>query len=128
MELFLQACRWRGPLRLSVEYQGQSLTMERVLHQPYALVGCDPRMDLFLYHPQVSRRHAYVQLLDGKLYCIHLHSQRDKQEPEGANGSRSLHDEQALHIGPFRVRAAGGGDDPLFPASVSALEFSEEDE
>jgi pSer/pThr/pTyr-binding forkhead associated (FHA) protein len=128
MELFLEACHWRGPLRLNVEYQGQSLTMERVLHQPFALVGCDPRMDLFLYHPQVSRRHAYLQLLGGKLFCIHLHSQRELRWQEDANGSKSLDAERAaLHIGPFRIRATGGSEDLLSLANFSALEFSEEE-
>src|SRR5207245_11015219 len=121
MELFLQACRWRGPLRLSVESQGQSLTMERVLHQPFALVGCDPRMDLFLSHPQVSRRHAYLQLLGGKLFCIDLQSQSE------AHGQGDT--EQAIRIGPFSLRAAADdGEEPPPLAEFSAFDSSTEED
>ncbi len=121
MELFLQACGRTGPLRLSIEEEGHSLASQRVLHQPFALVGCDPRMDLFLSHPQVARRHAYVQLLGGKLFCIDLQSQSEIVWPPDAD--------QAIRIGPFSIRPTDGdGEDPPSLTEFSTSEPANEEE
>ncbi len=119
MELFFQACGRAGPLCLNIQEEGQTLAAERVLHQPFALVGCDPRMDLFLSHPEVARRHAYLQMLGGKLFCI------DLQTPSEVHGRPDT--EQAIRIGPFSLRAAGGDDaEPPLLAEFSASESSME--
>jgi hypothetical protein len=121
MELFFQACGRAGPLRLNIQEDGQAVEAERLLHQPFALVGCDPRMDLFLSHPQVARRHAYLQLQGGKLFCIDLQNQAEIQ-----TGSDT---EQPLRIGPFSLRAADGDSEhrpSLADSSASEL-WAEED-
>src|SRR5947209_8935006 len=70
LDLFLQACGASGPLHLSVEHAGAA---ERyVLHQPFALVGGDPRADVRLTGGLVARRHAYLQVLGGRLVCVDL--------------------------------------------------------
>lgn len=121
MEVFLQACGRTGSLRLSIEEQGQSLATERVFHQPFALVGGDPRMDVFLSHPEIGRRHAYLQLLGGKLFCVDLHHQ---SEVAGQNGVG-----EAFHLGPFSVRAlASDGQAPPALAEFSAAALSGEEE
>jgi pSer/pThr/pTyr-binding forkhead associated (FHA) protein len=110
MEMFLQACRWSGSLRLNVDHLSESITTGRVLRQPFALVGSDPRMDLFLNHPDISRRHAYLQLLGGKLFCIDLHSRTGIHWQGATKHSGWLDTDQALGIGPFLIRAAGGSE------------------
>src|SRR5439155_6630279 len=121
MEWFLQACGRTGSLRLSIEEQGQSLASERVLHQPFALLGCDPRMDVFLSHPQIGRRHAYLQLLGGKLFCVDL---QDQSEAPWQKDS-----EQAFRIGPFSVRGvASDGQGPPSLAGFSSSALSGEEE
>jgi pSer/pThr/pTyr-binding forkhead associated (FHA) protein len=128
MELFLQACRCVGPLCLRVEHAGDSVATERVLRQPFALVGCDPRMDLFLNHPEVSRRHVYLQLLGNKVFCVDLQSRTGIHWQEGSKRSGWLAADQALRIGPFSLRATGGGEDPPSEALVSALQSAGEEE
>jgi pSer/pThr/pTyr-binding forkhead associated (FHA) protein len=106
MELFLQACRWAGPLRLSVAHPNELLATQTVLRQPFALAGSDPRSDLFLSHPEVSRRHAYLQLLGGRLFCVDLQSRTGLHWQDGAKRSGWLEVEEPLRIGPFRIQAA----------------------
>jgi pSer/pThr/pTyr-binding forkhead associated (FHA) protein len=107
MELFLQACRWTGPLRLTVSHPNELSTTQTVLHQPFALVGCDPRSDLFLNHPDVSRRHAYLQLLGGRLFCVDLQSRTGLHWEDGPKRSGWLEADQPLRVGPFQLRANG---------------------
>ena len=58
-ELFFQACRWTDPLRVGIEAPDPPSVTEHSVHQPFALVGSDSRMDVQLKDPQVNRRHAY---------------------------------------------------------------------
>ncbi|HLJ94436.1 MAG TPA: FHA domain-containing protein [Gemmataceae bacterium] len=121
MELFLQACGRKGPLRLQIESPGQSLTTQRILHQPFALIGCDPRMDLFLSHPQIARRHAYLQVLDGKIYCIDLQGQTEVRGDREASPN--------ICFGPFSLRAVDEiSGDPLHVAEFSAPQPPGEDD
>src|SRR5262249_23099145 len=45
-----------------------------VFETPFVLVGRDQRNDLVLAHQAVSRRHAYLQLVGGRLFCLDLKS------------------------------------------------------
>src|SRR5262245_3645122 len=67
---FLRACGATGPLYLTVEQAGAG--GRPVLQQPSALVGRNPRADIRLYAGPIARRHAYLQLLGGRLLCIAL--------------------------------------------------------
>ena len=51
---------------MDVEDRDRSQLVGRwTLDQPHALIGRDPRADLVLDHEQVSRRHAYLQQIEG---------------------------------------------------------------
>jgi pSer/pThr/pTyr-binding forkhead associated (FHA) protein len=121
MELFLQACRWLGPLRFTVAHSNELSATQLVLHQPFALVGCDPRTDLFLNHPVVSRRHAYLQVLGGRLFCVDLQSRTGIHWDDGPKRSGWLEAEQPLRIGPFQIRANGNSAALPAPVPLSAL-------
>jgi pSer/pThr/pTyr-binding forkhead associated (FHA) protein len=127
MELFVKACRCAGSLSLRVEHPNESVATERVLRQPFALVGCDPRMDLFLNHPEVSRRHLYLQMLGGQVFCVDLQSRTGIHWPEGSKRSGWLAADQALRLGPFSLRATGG-EEPPSEALVSALQSPGEEQ
>jgi pSer/pThr/pTyr-binding forkhead associated (FHA) protein len=128
MELFLQACRWLGPLRLTVTHPNELSAAQTVFQQPFALVGCDPRTDVFLNHPEVSRRHAYLQVLGGRLFCVDLQSRTGLHWDDGPKRSGWLEADQPLRIGPFGVRATDTG--AAWPAAVglSALHSPGEEE
>lgn len=54
MKSFLTACGLEEPLQLVVESQRGDEEELRLLHQPFAVIGRDPRVDVVLDHPQVS--------------------------------------------------------------------------
>jgi pSer/pThr/pTyr-binding forkhead associated (FHA) protein len=121
-DLFFEACRWTSPLRLSVESADQPLATERILDQPFALVGSDPRMDLRLDDPQVNRRHAYLQLLGGKISCIDLQSRFGIQLQGRTKRSEMMEPGEALRIGSCWIRVLGSGEEPASAAHDSAGE------
>ena len=54
---------------MGIEAPDPPSVTEHSVHQPFALVGSDSRMDVQLKDPQVNRRHAYLQLVGGKVFC-----------------------------------------------------------
>ncbi len=110
MDLFLRACGANGPLLLDVEEQGQRA--RRSFDQPYVLVGRDPRADLVLDHPEVSRRHAYIQVVEGGVYCVDLESRSGTHWTSSPARSGWLDPHQGIRIGPYTIYA------PAMPASL----------
>ena len=100
---FLEACGLHGPLQLNVLFQGKPEPAEPVLPQPFALVGRDAGVDLLLDHPQVSRRHAYLQLVGGRLFCLDLQSRTGVHWENGAKTSGWVDFGQAVRIGPYWI-------------------------
>ena len=74
MKSFLTACGLADSLQLVVESQRAAEGELRLLHQPFALIGRDPRADVILDHAQVSRRHVYLQVVDGRAFWVDLES------------------------------------------------------
>lgn len=104
MKVFLDACRMSGPLRLAVEAPGGQLPGVRTLHQPFALVGRDHRADVPLEDRLVSRRHAYLQVVDGHLFWFDLESRHGVEGAEGRGPHGWLAVDEAMRIGPYEIR------------------------
>jgi pSer/pThr/pTyr-binding forkhead associated (FHA) protein len=84
--------------------------MSWTLHQPFAIVGRDPRADLSLDDFAVSLRHAYLQVIERKLYCIDLDS-REGVHWEGGTAQAIgwLSPGHAVGMGPFRLQLVEDG-------------------
>ena len=100
---FLEACGADGPLVLGVEEPGVSAVSWRVFDQPFVVVGRGPTADLHLNNPLVSRRHAYLQIIAGRLFVVDLQSRTGtcwNGEPGGWGwiDARSI-----ITVGPFRL-------------------------
>ena len=112
MKSFLDACRLAEPLQLVVEAVGEPDAGVRILHQPFALIGRDPRADVPLEHRLVSRRHAYLQVVEGHAFWIDLESRLGIQ----AGGRPCKHGwltrDDALRIGPYELRRGFGAGGP----------------
>jgi pSer/pThr/pTyr-binding forkhead associated (FHA) protein len=138
---FLKACGARGPLLLGVEDLVKHKTVRRVLAQPFALLGNDVRADVPLDDPLLNGRHAYIQVVGGRVFCADLHSRTGTYWEDGARQAGWLRRGQAVRVGAFHVRLLEGGADgppdgepdvdPLAPGSQGArrlpgvtLEFS----
>jgi pSer/pThr/pTyr-binding forkhead associated (FHA) protein len=117
MERFQEACGATGPLVLLVESPGAPGAARHVLHQPFAVLGRAAQADVVLDDPQVSQRHAYLQLVGGRLFCVDLDSRAGIHWPDGPRRSGWLGPGQVLAIGPFRVRWVRGGPEDEPPAA-----------
>ena len=111
MERFREACGLSGPLTLRCQDQSRPADASTSfrLDWPFALIGRDPRSDLVLSSTEVSRRHAYLQVVGGGLFCIDLES-RTKLRWTGEDEPRVhgwLDPEHEVGIGPFEIRWEG---------------------
>jgi pSer/pThr/pTyr-binding forkhead associated (FHA) protein len=106
---FLDACEATGPLQFFVELQGRSEVIRRTVPLPFAVAGYDKRTDITLDRGgRISRRHAYLQVVEGRLWCIDLNSRSGTllEPPDGTPGL--LDPRRSIRIGPYSIRAAAG--------------------
>ncbi len=104
LDLFLAACGSDEPLRLGV---AQRDTMELATHafaKPFVVIGRAADADLVLDHWQVSRRHAYLQLIEGRYYCVDLGSRTGTHGGDVAKRSGWIENGRTIQIGPYAVR------------------------
>ena len=103
LDLFLHACGAPGPLSLTVECGGAA--ERHVLHQPFAVVGRDPRADLRPAGRLLTRRHAFLQVLAGRVLSVDLAG-----PPAGGRPAAPRHGwlapGQKLKLGAVKVRLA----------------------
>jgi pSer/pThr/pTyr-binding forkhead associated (FHA) protein len=104
LEQFLAACGSSEPLRLGVGQRDELMSETRIYRQPFVVIGRRPECDLILDHWQVSRRHAYLQLIEGRYYCIDLGSRTGTHGGDSAERSGWLERGRAIQIGPYAVR------------------------
>jgi predicted component of type VI protein secretion system len=127
---FLGACRVAGPLELHAETIAPGKALRRSFDRPFAVVGRDPRCDLPLEDDQVSQRHTYFQISEGRVFVLDLGTQAGTYWPDGTRHPGWLRADEVVRIGPFHVRLEGagaveqvpGGDwNPLAPGSISRV-------
>lgn len=102
-ERFTEACGSAGPLQLSVDDSTRSGPTRRVFQRPCVLIGRDPKVDLLLEHWRVSRRHAYLQLVAGRLFCVDLGSRTGTIWDDGGTEAGWLDPDRSIQIGPFEI-------------------------
>ncbi|HVS40499.1 MAG TPA: FHA domain-containing protein [Gemmataceae bacterium] len=104
MELFLRNCEATA-LEVLVERPGAPPEQRR-LGRPFVLIGRDSRNDVLLDDDQVSRRHAYVQLVGGRAFCVDLVSRTGVHWPTGPQASGWVEWDEPLRIGRNTIRLA----------------------
>ena len=93
-----------GPLQLVVEAAGEQQPGVRLLHQPFALIGRDQRADVPLEHRLVSRRHVYLQVVEGHVFWIDLESRLGTVGGARPRKFGWLADDETMKIGPYEIR------------------------
>ena len=91
-------------LQLIVESQSANESELRLLHQPFAVIGRDPRSDVVLDHSQVSRRHVYLQMVEGRAFWVDLESRTGTRGERKPQRFGWLEGRRALSVGPFVIR------------------------
>lgn len=105
MDNFLNACGATESLRLEIEGPRPGRVRQRMLLHPFALVGRASTSDIALRHAQVSLRHAYLQLVNGRLACFDLGGRGGIQWADGRPARAGWIDPgQTIGIGPFGLR------------------------
>jgi pSer/pThr/pTyr-binding forkhead associated (FHA) protein len=104
MDSFLTACGASDLLTLEIEGPGFPVPDRRVFAQPFVLIGRDERADLLLDHDAVSRRHTYLQVVEGRLFFIDLDSRIGTSAGEVQAESGWIDPGQPVAVGPFTVR------------------------
>jgi pSer/pThr/pTyr-binding forkhead associated (FHA) protein len=107
LELFRKACGLATPLRLWCQ-DASSMAEARSTREspsPFLMIGRSPKNDLSLDDRKVSRRHAYVQGVAGRVAVVDLQSRTGiTWEDEGEARSWGWLDPgQSIRIGRFRV-------------------------
>jgi pSer/pThr/pTyr-binding forkhead associated (FHA) protein len=102
MDDFLGSCGAGGPLRIDVTGPGPRQSVRCVFEQPCVMIGRDLGNDLRLDHDQVSRRHSYLQLLAGRLFCIDLGSRTGLWWGKRTRTAAWL--DAPVNIGPYRLQ------------------------
>lgn len=107
LQLFRNACGLGAPLSLVCQEARSSAGAYTPLdyHRPFLLVGRCPQADLFLEHPQVSRRHTYLQAIAGRVFWVDLESRTQTywDGQEAAQSQGWLDPGQFLQVGPYRI-------------------------
>ncbi|MFM8271675.1 MAG: FHA domain-containing protein, partial [Gemmata sp.] len=102
--LFADACGATGPLGLRVDLVGGALLAEGAVAQPFTLVGRDDFCDVTLSDPEINPRHAWLQVIGGRVYAVDLGSRTGLRWPTGASGSGWLDPGAPVRLGPFALR------------------------
>ena len=101
---FSRACGLNGPFRWSVEGPDGANVEIRDIFGPFIVVGRDPVSDLVLGHPAVSRRHALLQVVAGRVFAVALDRRRGITWDGELRDSGWVSRGQTIGIGPFQLR------------------------
>lgn len=120
---FADACGATGPLDLRVDLAGGSVLAEGSVDQPFTLVGRDDACDVTLSDPEVNMRHAWFQVLGGRVFVVDLGSRTGMSWADGAHGPGWLDVGSPVQIGPFllHLRSAASERPSSYPTGYNPL-------
>jgi pSer/pThr/pTyr-binding forkhead associated (FHA) protein len=105
-ESFAADCGLTAPLELAVSGPDQP-RRRHTFAQPWVVIGRAEQATLRLAGDDVSRRHAYLQVLGGRLLAVDLESRSGLRLGGAASHSGWLDPGQPLGVGPFLVEREG---------------------
>jgi pSer/pThr/pTyr-binding forkhead associated (FHA) protein len=117
-ELFREACGCRDGFHLNVAHRANPGGNLRTFHLPFAVLGRSADTDLTLDHEQVSGHHAYVQMIQGRLWCVDMRSRTGTHWVRGPATAGWLEKDQPVRIGPFAISLT---DYPSLAAEFSGI-------
>ncbi len=102
-EAIWRACGSMAPLRLGVTPPRPGSV--RVVPHPFAVIGRDPRCEIAFDDDAISRRHALLLVLEGRLFGIDLGSREGTLWADTARAYGWLEGDAPLTLGPYQVQA-----------------------
>ena len=108
-ERFLAACRSNGHVpQLRVSPGGSLQPFDFEFRRPFALIGRSERCDLRFEHADVSYRHAYLQIVGGRLHCFDLASRTGTRGSDGTRVAGCVEDGATISVGPVTIENLNG--------------------
>ena len=105
---FREACGASGPLRLEWGDCGSGQPVRHEFERPVVLIGRSSRADLVLNHPLVGRRHAYLQVVEGRLFAIDLDSRQGLLWGGVPRRAGWINRGSPIQVGPTTIRLIDG--------------------
>src|SRR2546430_1931701 len=123
MNRFLGACGATGPLKLIAEGPERDDVVHAAVDQPFALIGSGANTDLRLDDEQVSHRHLFLQVYDGRVFAFDLGSRTGTHWEEERRPHGWLDVGQTIRVGKYRIRLEEEGmtDEPSIARSSEPL-------
>jgi pSer/pThr/pTyr-binding forkhead associated (FHA) protein len=104
LDAFLEACGAAGPIRLEIA-GARGGRRRRAIPRPFAVVGRSAGCDVRLASARVAPRHAYFQLIGGRLAVFDLGARGGLRWDDGRPArSGWLDPGRVVQIGPYQVR------------------------
>ncbi len=104
---FLRACGASDGFSISVTNQETGRQFRKEFTQPFAVIGRNREADLGLFDARISWRHAYLQMIEGRLLCLDLHSRTGVCWGDRAQHSGWIDPAVGIRVGPFVLRPEG---------------------
>ncbi len=101
---YAEACGATAPLDLRVDPVEGGRRVVGTIQMPFALVGRDDACDVTLTDPEVNPRHAWLQVVGGRVFLVDLGSRAGLEWPGQGIGSAWLDVGVPVRIGPFQLR------------------------
>jgi anti-anti-sigma factor len=90
--------------RIAVVADGDAAPIQHDFKYPYAVVGRGEGSDIILPDSTVSFRHAYFQVIEGRVFCVDLASRNGVIWPDGPRKYGWVPPDAPLKIGPYRLQ------------------------
>jgi predicted component of type VI protein secretion system len=106
--VFLEACGASGPLRFEWADPATREIRSRQIEQGAFVIGRDPSADLVLEDASVEPAHAFLHVVNGRLFAIDLESSEGLRWGEIPRPAGWVNRGQTIRIGKFAIRFVGG--------------------
>ncbi len=94
-------------------------------NRPSLIIGKGEDCDLRLPHTEVSRQHAYFQIINERIYCADMSSRTGTHWSNGASQAGWVDEHEAVSIGPYSLTFEPAPQ--LFDAERAEDEFASDD-
>ena len=101
---FRQACGQTCPMLIRISSSESGARPKTVLwDRPSLMIGRAQECDLRLQHAEVSRQHAYLQIVNGHVYCADLGSGTGTHWPQASRHHGPVDFGEPISIGPYSL-------------------------
>ena len=123
---FRRACGQKTAFIVRVASSESGARAQSILwNRPALIIGRGEDCDLTLPHAEVSRQHAYFQIINERIYCADLDSRTGTHWANGAAQAGWVEPEETVSVGPFSLTFEPAPQ--LFDAERAEDEFSSDD-